>query len=53
MINPNKKSDYIVRDLHCFHGKFDTLMDEFGNLLPPTTEFQFGYFSANSQPRFG
>ena len=59
MINPNKKSDYIVRDLHCSHGKFDTLtetkinlMDEFGSLLPPKTEFQLGYFFGKQSTKF-
>ena len=46
IISPLKKSDYIVRELHHFHGKFDSvtslrlkLMDEFGELVPATTDF--------------
>ena len=40
-----------MRDLHHFTGKFESimelkmkLMDEFGALLPPTTDFQIGRF---------
>ena len=59
IINPNKRSDYIVRDVHRFHGKFDTivemkvkLMGEFESLLPPTTEFQLGYFFGKQSAKF-
>lgn len=58
-INPNKKSDYIVRDAHRFHGIFDSimemkmkLMDEFTALLPPTTDFQVGYFSGKQSTKY-
>ena len=60
IINPNKKSEFIlVRDLHHFHGIFDSvlvmkmkLMDTFGALLPPTTEFQIGYFSGKQSTKY-
>ena len=27
IINPNKKSDFIIRDIHHFGGKFATILD--------------------------
>ena len=48
-----------MRDLHHFHGKFDSvvgmkmkLMDAFGALLPPTTDFQIGYFSGKQSTKY-
>ena len=48
-----------MRDLHHFRGKFDSvvgmkmkLMDEFGALLPPTTDFQIGYFSGRQSTKY-
>ena len=48
-----------MRDLHHFHGKFDSvlgmkmkLMDTFGALLPPTTDFQIGYFSGKQSTKY-
>ena len=51
IINPNKKSDFVVRDVHHFGGKFTTILDvkekimeEFKDKLPETTDFKVGYF---------
>ena len=48
-----------MRDLHHFLGKFESivglkmkLMDEFGPLLPPTTDFQIGYFSGRQSTKY-
>ena len=52
IINPDKRSDFIVRELYGFHSQFDSinslkvkLMDQFSKYVPPTTEFQVGYFT--------
>lgn len=59
IISPLKKSDFIVRELHHFHGKFDSvtslklkLMDEFGELVPATTDFQIGYFRGKQSTKY-
>ena len=59
IISPLKKSDFIVRELHHFHGKFDLvtslklkLMDEFGELVPATTDFQIGYFRGKQSTKY-
>ena len=59
IIHSNKKSDFVVRELHHFHGKFDSitslklkLMDEFGELVPATTEFQIGYFRGKQSTKY-
>ena len=59
IINPHKKSEFIVRELHHFHGKFDSvtplklkLMDEFGDLVPATTDFQIGYFRGKQSTKY-
>ncbi len=51
IINPNKKSDFIIRDVHHFSEKFATILDmkekimeEFEDELPETTDFKVGYF---------
>ena len=51
IINPNKKSNFIIRDVHHFGGKFATILDmkrkimqEFKDELPETTDFNVGYF---------
>lgn len=59
IINPNKKSDFMVRDLHHVIGKFDSIislklkiMDEFGELVPATTDFQIGYFRGKQSTKY-
>ena len=49
IINPNKKSDFIIRDVHYFSEKFATILDmkekiveEFKDELPETTDFKVG-----------
>jgi hypothetical protein len=51
IVNPNKKSDFIIRDVHHFSGKFATILDmkkkvmeEFKDDLPETTDFKVDYF---------
>ena len=48
-----------MRDLHHFSGKFQSiiglkmkLMDEFGVLLPATTDFQIGYFMGKQSTKY-
>ena len=58
IINPDKRSDFIVRELHGFHSQFDSitglkvkLMDQFSENVPPTTEFQVGYFTGKQSTK--
>ena len=51
IIDPEKKSKFIVRELYHFDEKFDSiptlkskLIDEFGDQLPETDDFGVGYF---------
>lgn len=51
IIDPEKKSNFIVRELHHFDEKFDSiptlklkLISEFGDQLPETDDFGVGYF---------
>ena len=51
IINPQKKSDVIVRQLHHFHGKFDSvislrakLIEELKEQVPNSVSFNVGYF---------
>lgn len=59
IINPVKKSDFIIRDIHSFHGKFQSiievkvkLMDELGILLPETIDFKVGYFYGKQSTKY-
>ena len=49
--NLSKKSDYIVRNLHHIGLKMK-LMDEFGPHLPPTTDFEIGYFPERQSTKY-
>ena len=51
IIDPEKKGNFIVRELHHFDEKFDSvpmmkskLISEFGDQLPETDDFGVGYF---------
>jgi len=50
VINPSKKTDYVVRQIHPFHSKFvnvfqlrSTLVDELKEQVPDSTTFRVGY----------
>ena len=58
LINPKKKSDYVVRMWHNTTDLFTSparmklsLMDYFGNEVPSTTDFQVGYFEPPSNTK--
>ena len=56
IINPTKKSDVIVRELHHFQTKFESvsalrlkLHDDFGEHVPSTTNFNVGGYFEGQQ----
>jgi len=58
IINPLKKSDAVVRQLHRFKSKFDSLtalrvklIDEFAETVPDTVNFNVGYFDGRQQAK--
>ena len=58
IINPLKKSDVVVRQLHRFNSKFDSLtalrvklIDEFEETVPDTVNFNVGYFDGRQQAK--
>ena len=58
IINPLKKSDVVVRQLHRFNSKFDSLtalrvklIDEFAETVPNTVNFNVGYFDGRQQAK--
>ncbi len=58
MINPKKKSEYVIRLWHDTTEKFYSpaglrlkLMDSFPNEVPSTTNFQIGYFEPPSNTK--
>ena len=58
IINPNKKSDVIVRQLNRFSSKFESItdirrkfVDEFGEHVPNTRDFAVGYFDGSQQAK--
>ena len=58
IINPLKKSDVVVRQLHRFNSKFDSLtalrvklIDEFADTVPDTVKFNVGYFDGRQQAK--
>ena len=55
MINPNKKSDFVVLTWHQEHKRFESpkqlklaLIDSFPDHVPSHLEFQMGYFEGRS-----
>ena len=58
IINPNRKSDKMVRHLHSVNSKFESvnqlrvcLKDEFQDHMPATTTFDIGYFEGKQQSK--
>ena len=58
IVNPGKKSVVIVRYLHSYTGKFESvnglrvrLMDEFQQHVPATATFDVGYFEGKQQSK--
>ena len=59
IINPGKKSDFVIREIHNSHKKFESiaelkihLMDEFGEQVPATTDFQIGYYLGKQSAKY-
>ena len=60
IVNPARKKDCVVRDLHKFRGKFNSLielkvrlMEEFQELVPSTHHFSIGYFEGCQSTKKG
>lgn len=58
IINPDKRSDFMIRELHGHHEKFKSIsalkliiMDEFTEQVPTSTDFQLGYFSGKQSAK--
>lgn len=58
IINPNKKSDVVLRHLNGSTGKFGSvtevrvkLVEEFGNQVPSKLDFAVGYYDGNQQSK--
>ena len=58
IINTNKKSDVIMRQLNRFSSKFESVtdirrkfVDEFGEHVPNTRDFAVGYFDGSQQAK--
>ena len=58
IINPDKRSDFIVHELHGFDSQFDSitslkvrLMEQFSEYVPSTIEFQVGYFTGKQSTK--
>ncbi|SMN02688.1 hypothetical protein SPONN_1479 [uncultured Candidatus Thioglobus sp.] len=56
--NPARKSDVVVRHLHHFHGKFDSLLnlhvklvEEFKEQVPDSLSFNIGYFEGQKHAK--
>ena len=56
IINPNKKSDFILRQLHRHHSRFSTvtairvsMIDEFDDQVPDSVKFNVGYIDGRHQ----
>ena len=59
IINPEKK-EFIVREVHSYHDKFESigvmkvkLMEEFSENVPKTLDFNVGYLLANKIQNIG
>ena len=58
IINKNRRSEFVTRELKTFTGMFGTikalklkLMEEMDTLVPPTLDFQLGYFSGKQSKK--
>lgn len=58
IINPVKKSDFVTRHLHHFHGKFNTvislytkLIEEFKDQVPNNLTFAIGYLEGQKHSK--
>ena len=58
IIDPEKPSLYITRQVHHFNGKFDSItamkvhmMEKFGDQLPDTVHFSIGYFEGRQSKK--
>ena len=58
IIDPDKPSLYITRQVHHFNGKFDSItamkvhmMEKFGDQLPDTVHFSIGYFEGRQSKK--
>jgi hypothetical protein len=56
--NKSKRSEFVTRELKTFTGVFETikalklkLIDEMDTLVPPTLDFQLGYFSGKQSEK--
>ena len=60
VIGPKKKTNFIVREVHQFHGRFSSvidlkakLMEEFQEQVPETVSFNVGYFEGRQSTKNG
>ena len=58
LINPNKKSESIVRQLNCFTSKFESIQKiremfrkQFDDQVPSSPEFALGYYDGSQQAK--
>ena len=59
IINQSKKSDFVIREIHDYHDKFLSItelklyvMNAFKEHVPPTTDFQVGYFLGKQSSKY-
>ena len=58
IINPKRKKDAIVRELHKFHGQFKSVtemkirwMEELGESVPETIKYSLGYLEGRQETK--
>ena len=59
IINQSKKSEFVIREIHDYHEKFSSIaelklyiMNAFTEHVPPTTNFQIGYFLGKQSSKY-
>jgi len=59
IINPEKKTEFIVREVHSYHDKFESigvmkvkLMEEFSENVPKTLDFNVGYLAGKQNTKY-